>query len=85
MQYTHPNLKLSQSLASLQLLPMNKPRPFLTALCFVLFVAVFVSSNVRPSGMDCRATGGVEPAALRRLADGVRHALQVVSNPGDVS
>lgn len=58
---------------------MNKPRPFLTVLCFVLFAAVFVSSNVRPGGMDCRATGGAEPAALRRLADGARHVLQVVA------
>ena len=26
---------------------MNQPRPFLTALCFALFAAVFVASNAR--------------------------------------
>ncbi len=28
---------------------MNRPRPFLTALCFVLFVAVFAATNLEPA------------------------------------
>ena len=60
---------------------MNQPRPFLTVLCFALFAAVFVSSNVRPASIDCQAVCGAEPAPLQRLAAEVRRWLHEASRP----
>ena len=54
---------------------MNQPRPFLTAICVVLFAAVFVSSNVRPASLCGEAICSAEPGALQRLAGDVMHAL----------
>ena len=60
---------------------MNQPRPFLTALCFALFAAVFVSSNVRPAALYCEPVFSVERATLQRLADEARRALYEAGRP----
>ncbi|WP_426207945.1 hypothetical protein [Massilia sp. TWP1-3-3] len=60
---------------------MNKPRPFLTALCFVLFAATFVSSNVRSAAVHCPSYCA-EAAPMQRLVDDVRRLLQRAGQPG---
>jgi hypothetical protein len=62
---------------------MNKsrPRPFLTALCFVLFAAAFVSANVTPATLATTASYVVEPEPLHRLAEDVRQVIHEATRP----
>jgi len=62
---------------------MNKPRPrpFLTALCFVLFAAAFVSANVTPATLASTAAYVAEPESLQRLADDVRRLVHEATRP----
>lgn len=60
---------------------MNKSRTFLTAICFVLFAAVFYSSNVQPESLYCPAGYMVESNSLKRVADDIRHIIHDASRP----
>lgn len=62
---------------------MNKPRPFLTAACFLLFVLAFASANVKPASVYCGAEMMVEVRSVQRMADEVRNALNEVIRPRD--
>lgn len=63
------------------MISMNQPRPILTAMCFVLFAMVFVSSNVRPAALFCEAIYGAEPGTLHDLAAEVKRVLHEASRP----
>ncbi len=60
---------------------MNKSRPFLTAICFALFAAVFYSSNVQPEPLSCPAGYIVESNSLKRVANDIRRAIDDAGRP----
>jgi hypothetical protein len=64
---------------------MNQPRPFLTALCFVLFAMVFVSSNMRPTTLYCEAIHGAQAHAFYEtvgLEEVRKRFLKKIGGPG---
>lgn len=56
---------------------MNRPRPFLTAACFVLFVIVFVSINGKSGG--CARDYLAEAPSLQQIASGAMQVLRAAT------
>lgn len=59
---------------------MTKPRPILTAACFLLFVLAFASANVKPEALYC-GVAIVEVETVQRVVDDVLRAWNAVTWP----